>query len=159
MPVVHVTQGGLKTPICLGAVICLHAPTAVVPDVGLFSFYEVYKPGSGNVVSHDHRDLDGLPWDKCVEVSVLENYRLTITLAGDQARPIVVLFTSSEKRRLQNNDKVYSLQHVVRRKLLMQKLASQQKLEAVGMGLHPRLGANSPITVDILWMVAEHSLD
>jgi hypothetical protein len=43
----------------------------------------------------------------------------------------------------------------VRRKLLK---LQQEKLEVLVMALHPRLGADSPLTVDILRMVVGNRL-
>lgn len=137
--------------------ICLNAGVAVIPGHGVFPFENVYIP-SQNVRIRDRRHLLNLPWNDKTMILMLDAQEFMVKPEViNNGPPSYVIFLSVETDRKEIEAQVYNLQRLVRRRLLMQQ--KQQALEVVGMGLHPRLGANSPmITVDVLWMVAKHWL-
>ena len=66
--------------------------------VGKFKLFSVYHPGECCDVKHDRRALIGLPWGKCTDVTVFNNFRLSIVLADDQDKPVFAMFTLVEKK-------------------------------------------------------------
>ncbi len=61
--------------------------------VGEFKLLSVYRSGDGGLVRSDHRALNGLPWGKCTDETILDNFSLSIVLAGDENKPVFTTFT------------------------------------------------------------------
>ena len=156
MPVVHVAHGDLS------ATIYPVTGVAILSNRRIYQFS--YANGRNGAGCESSKELPGLPWDNCVKLerSGPVNLNLIITLQDAQNIHVVVVFNGLVGPHLKIRGRVERLEQwfgralSVHRKLKLRQ--QQEKLEVLGMGLHPRLGASSPITVDILQMVAEHSL-
>jgi hypothetical protein len=148
MPVVHVAHGGQ------GASICVHTGLAVVPGIGCYRFWYT---SSGNVRQFkDKSVLPGLPWDRCVQVEMLEQTDLIIILEDDQNTPVFVQFKTMSRSPLNMEKQVNTLQRFFRREVwrkIWQRNEIQKRLDVAALSLHPRVAAKSQITVDILFMV------
>lgn len=156
MSVVHVAHGGLS------ATICPIAGLAILPPGDRFRIYHFsYANGRDGAGCESSKELPGLPWDNCVKFERIGPNRLVITLQDAQDNiPTQIYFQIIVGLDLTMTAKIKRLQQWFQRALPVHRRLRQQqeKLEVLGMGLHPRLGASSPITVDILQMLAEHSL-
>ena len=106
--------------------------------------------------------LRELPWEMCVkvELSWSNASELVITLDDRQSTPTVAHFQGLVGPHLILLKRVCIIQGYWRRALF--RVRRRKELDALVtacvMALHPRLGANSPITVDILWMAATYWL-
>jgi hypothetical protein len=130
MPVVHVAAKHMT------AAICLQAGIAVVPQRGVFTFYSVFNPEHA-MPSHDKDALVGLEFDtlRCRNMVILEDFRFSIKYEKIANRsPVFVEFRAvlCDRRNL-----ICRLQ----RFWLLKMAQAQAKLQALAMGLHPRLGA------------------
>jgi hypothetical protein len=146
MPVVHVAHGGHA------ASICVRTGVAVVPEMGCYKFWYV---SNGNVRSFNNESvLPGLPWGQCIHVEKLQETDLIIILMNDQGMPVFLQFKNMSGFRLNMESKVTILQGYLRR-VVCECNERQERLEVAALALHPRVGAKSPITVEILCMVKE----
>lgn len=154
MPVVHVAHAGLS------AAICPMAALAIVPDRLVVYKFRCTNPGGADQCNH-HSVLRELPWEMCVKVELSESTELVITLDDRQGTPIIIAhFQALVGPHLKLLKRVCIMQDYWRRALC--RLRARKELDALVtacvMALHPRLGENSPITVDILWMAATYWL-
>jgi hypothetical protein len=146
MPVVHVAFGGLR------AGICLDAGFAVVPRSGMGCYKFVCASPGGVHNFNDKSVLPGLPWDRCVQIEMPEQSDLIIILENDQDTPVFVYFKNMRRSRLNMESKVTILQGYLRR-VVWECNDRQERLEVVALALHPRVGAKSLITADVLFVL------
>jgi hypothetical protein len=153
MPVVHVTHGDLL------AAICPMAGLAIVPDRLVVYKFRCTNPGDVDQCNHPSV-LRELPWEMCVKVELSESTELVITLDDQQSTPVIAHFQALVGPHLKLLKRVCIMQDYWRRALC--RLRTRKELDALVtacvMALHPRLGANSPITVEILQMAATYWL-
>ncbi len=140
----------------MGAAICLDAGVAIVPQFGIFAFSLLYSPGLHRR-SRDKNDLVGFSWDEmtCIDTEIIADFRLSFQFQHARDGLVFVEFQAPPRERLRTRIIVRRLPRSWRMHKAKQ---NQRKLEVLGMALHPRLGMNSLLTVDILSMVAKHSL-
>ncbi len=156
MRVIHVAHGGMS------ATIYPFAGLAILPQLQVCEFF--YANVDGAASPRCSKVLPTLPWDKCVKMEMCGRTGFVITLqAAPNKRSLVYFHISSRESRVQFLQRVGQVQIRWRYRLPIfqyrqKRKAHLQKLEVLAMGLHPRLGANSPMTVETLWMVAGHWL-
>lgn len=150
MPVVHLAHGGLSVTICP------IAGLAILPDIGIYKCW--YTILNGNDYYRSSQVLPGLPWERCVEVEISPVTDIRITLEDAQNMPILIHFQGFPSGRSDRLAQVIRLQAWWRGVLFQKRVTHRERvktLRVVAMGTHPRLGANSPITVDLLCMLAK----
>ena len=96
--------------------------------------------------------LPGLPWDRRIEFEMPEITDMLITLEDEQNMPILIHFQGFPCRCEHRLAQVIRMQAWWRGVWYRKRV---QRLKVLTMGTHPRLGANSPITVDLLCMLAK----
>ncbi len=158
MPVRHVAAAGMSAAICpcFGLV--------VVRRGRLFPFKSLVNIRL-NFRSEDRQALEDLPWDglQCWDMFYLRDGCLDIGLQDAQQGLVYLRFEAGETRREEVQTGLDLLQSCVRRKVLQDvfqkelKILRQQKLEALGLGLHRRLGEDYPMIEDVLYTVATNS--
>lgn len=143
----------------MGAAICLDAGVAIVPQFGIFAFPKLYSPGL-NRISQDKNDLVGLSWDemRCTDAEIIDDFRLSFRFEHARDGLLFVSFRALPHERLRTRIIVRRLPRSWRMHKAKQNERKREVLGVLGMALHPRLGMNSLLTVDILSMVAKHSM-
>ncbi len=136
MPVVHVAAAGMT------AAICLDAGVAIVPQLGVFAFRDVYAYCHKDGPVKDKTYLKNLPWDSLSGYAIqLGHSRILFVSVGDgqnKASTVWIRFQNKICERLWISHMMRCVQRAWRRK---------KKLQALVMALHPRVGANSPLNV------------
>jgi hypothetical protein len=165
MPVKHFVHEGTSVAICVGLGV------AIVPGERLYNLSCLHYPNV-NRFSTKTSDLQHFPWNGRIRAYLLTKShaffqsRLQITLGDGQNDIISISFTSHDVSWMCAEMAVCNLQGFMRgvgprlRFLRHLRQLRQAKLEAVAMGLHPRLGAEMGIERmdDILFLVAEFPL-
>jgi hypothetical protein len=142
MPVVHVEASGIS------AAICLKADIAVVPKKGVFLLFRVYDPADAEAA------LVTLSFDTMrIEKITLDHERLWMKFGHvSNGSPTFLDFRSKKSEKLEYYDKTRCLQRFWRRE------KAKARRQALFLGLHPRLGANSPIVEEIVANMVMFSL-
>jgi hypothetical protein len=151
MSVVRLQQGG-GLPVTIYPI----AGLAYVPTLGFSLFW--YAKVGGVYYHKSSQVLPALPWERCVEVDTADITDIRITLEDEANMPILIHFFGLSDCCLRRLGQVTRLQTWWRRVLFRKRVARRvhvAHLKVVAMGTHPRLGANSPITVDLLCMIAK----
>ncbi len=141
------------------AAICLDAGVAIVPQLGVFAFRDLWAHGHNGPVK-DKTHLKKLPWDSLSGIQIqLGHSQILFVSVGDgqdKAATVWIFFEAKPSERIEINQMMCRLQTFWRRKL-----AEKAKLEALAMALHPCVGANSPLNVindrDVLAIVIHFS--
>jgi hypothetical protein len=147
MPVVHVAHGGLS------ATIYTESGLAFLPDLGIYKIWYVHVGGQ-NFFKKNIRLSPDLPWERCVKFEMPEITDAMITLEDERNMPFMMHFQGRECHCKRKLALMIRIQAWWRRVLGRKRDAHLAKLEVLVMGLHPRAGADSLLTVDILWTVA-----
>jgi hypothetical protein len=145
MSVVRLQQGG-GLPVTIYPISGL----AYVPTLGFSLFW--YAKIRERDYHKSSQVLPGLPWERCVEVDTADITDIRITLEDEANMPILIHFFGLSDCCLRRLGQVTRMQAWWRRVLFRKRVA---RLKVVAMGTHPRLGANSPITADLLCMIAK----
>lgn len=144
MPVVHLAHEGLSVTICP------IAGLAILPDSGIYGFW--YAKVRGKDYYKSSQVLPGLPWERCVKVEISPLTDVRIILKDAQNMSILIHLYGLPDRCLHRLSQVTRLQAWWRGVFYRKSMA---RLNVLAMGTHPRLGANSPITADLLCMLAK----
>ena len=131
MPVVTVRHGDMQ------ASVLLQAGSAMTSD-GLWIRPFVYFQGGES--SYDSAWLARVPWGRCTRIQRLGPL-LIITCQDDQNRNVFAMFDGSrQEERIENQVLLRRLYLFFKR--IIRKASNQRRL-AMGMSMHPRLGAGS----------------
>ena len=147
MSVVQIVHGGLSVTICP------IAGLAILPKLGIYQLWYARVRG---VEYHNSRQvLPGLPWGRWIEFEMSGITDVLITLEDEQNMPILIHFQGFPWPRSHRLAQVIRMQAWWRGVFYRKRVARLKVLKVLTMGTHPRLGANSPITVDFLCMLAK----